>query len=201
MIPDSASNQFKTLYGAMTVEHTHDFNSRLTCSLESSSHEPMQVHWMKRGHMKQLCCSERDETKRCVCAASGEVFCLPRRVHARHSLVSVRETCNKKTDWQRHLQCDLAIQVVCTQSCRYHHRRRSCHWSSSLCCGFHHVVDVDNDDDACVPSIAGISCRSCERNCSLNGSLWGSLFWKNVSVCLFVNHRGTSFYYYKFFVN
>ena len=79
----------------MFLTHSH-------ADLNHQSLEPMQVHLMKRGHMKQLCNTARNEKNMRVCCV-----CLHTPSRARHSPIFVREMSSKKsTVWQS----GLAIQ-------------------------------------------------------------------------------------------
>ena len=56
--------------GALFFQHTDTHTDLIYSSLE-----PMQVHWMK-SEIRNNCAARPGTRKICVCAASGEVFCL-----------------------------------------------------------------------------------------------------------------------------
>ena len=87
---------------------------------------------------------EQSVLRRCVCAASGEVF-SPNKLRTCKTLAKRGGEGRERGSERLHFAtsptiADLAMLLVATLA-------------FSQCCEFHHVVDEDDDDGACVPRI------------------------------------------------
>ena len=169
--------------------------------------------WANACASDDLVCAAREKYASVMRAVRCSVF-TPRRVHDLGKLMSVREiNSNKKqsTDWQRHLQSDLAVHEICTVSFHSCHQCQSCclyHlWEglcitmgqhSSLCVsavvlflgGFDHM-EVDEQDREQVDSERANTSARGERKKTKRGNNKCSNMWWHVQEWFCQTHTAT----------